>query len=193
MQRGWRAGLADSITNTRKKTEADIAKTCARHYFEFLSAVRELVEMRGSAEELSALVSEVNKEFSSAGEDLLRQLNALELKRQQSESNAKALEIVHHCKELASLIVKAQEHITNQSYYAAIACVDTLRTEMNNPLSAPILAHLKQKLPKLSNQLLSASRNDMLTWFSYFREKNQLIGSTILRKCAAHVLVRQLR
>ncbi len=63
--------------------------------------------------------------------------------------------------------------------------------QINNPLSAPILPHIKNKLPKLSNQLLNAARSDLLPWFTFFREKNQLIGSTILRKYAAQVLKHQ--
>jgi hypothetical protein len=130
IQRGWRQGLRDALSATRKRTEVDIDKTCSRHYFEFLSAVQELLEIRNSTGEIYSSVVEVHKEFSISGEDLVKHLNILDSKKAQNESNLRSLEIIQHCKELSSIMVKAQECITSHNYYVAISYVDHLRAEV---------------------------------------------------------------
>ena len=73
---------------------------------------------------------EVHKEFSASGEDLVKHLNTLDAKKAQNESNLRSLEIIQHCKELSSLMVKTQECITYKSYYVAIESVEKLRAEV---------------------------------------------------------------
>jgi hypothetical protein len=190
-QRGWRSNLSDNITSARKGAEGDIEKICSRHYYDFVSAVQELLTIRSSSSELTGLVREVHHEFSTAGDILVQVLSDLETKQRQGESNARALDIVRHCRAVGEELGRAQAHMDGQRYYAAIACIDRLRTDLNNPFTQPISAQLKIKLPKLSSELIAASRNDLSPWFTMFKQNNKLIGSTMLRKYASLVLRNQ--
>lgn len=133
----------------------------------------------------------MHQEFSSAGDSLVEVLDELETKQRQGENNAKALEIVRHCRGVSRMLAQAQEYMEDQNYYATISCIDQLRQDLNNPLTAPIAAQLKLQIPKLSSQLIAASRNDLSPWFTKFKEDNKLIGSTMLRKYASLVLRNQ--
>ncbi|CAM9465550.1 unnamed protein product, partial [Ectocarpus fasciculatus] len=191
LQRGWRSDLSDYITTARKGVEGDIEKICSRHYYDFVSAVQDLLSIRSSSAELMELVGAVNHEFGTAGQELLQVMSDLEAKRRQGESNARALEIVQHCREVSRVLARADEHMSNYNYYAAISCVDKLRTDLHNPLTQPIAQQLKMKLPKLSSGLIAASRKDLAPWFTKFKEDNKLIGSTVLRRYASLVLRNQ--
>lgn len=156
-----------------------------------MSAVQELLTIRSSSAVLAGLVQDVHGDFSTAGEQLLEVMSALESKRRQGESNARALLIVQHCRSVSRRLALAEEYMSLNNYYAAISCVDQLRSDLANPLSQPISLQLTSRLPRLSSELISASRNDLSPWFTQFKNTNKLIGSTVLRKYASLVLRNQ--
>jgi hypothetical protein len=190
-QRGWRLPLLENLTAARKRVEGDIERICSRHYFDFLGAVQQLLKVRTDTVRLASAVHEVDDEFSATGEELLKVLNDLEAKKIEYDSTKKSIEILKQCEATTAEMVKANEYIKAGNFYAAVGCVDAIRVDLHNPLLQPIAAYVKSTLPGICSQLLGLSRNDLLPWFAYVRENNQLIGSTVLRRYAQLILKQQ--
>ena len=62
----------ESLKEAKKRKETDIDKICARHYSDFLTSVRDMLDMReGSAVQLTSLIRDIHKEISETGKELL--------------------------------------------------------------------------------------------------------------------------
>lgn len=183
--------MFENLTAARKRVEGDIERICSRHYFDFLGAVQQLLRVRTDTAKLASAVHEVDDEFSSTGEELLKVLNDLEAKKIEYDSNKKSIEILKQCEATTAEMVKANEYIRAGNFYAAVGCVDSIRADLHDPLLQPIAGYIKSTLPGLCSQLLGMSRNDLLPWFAFIRENNRLIGSTVLRRYAQLILKQQ--
>lgn len=64
----------DSLTDAKKKKEAEIDRICSRHYGDFLQSVHEMLETRGSATHLSRLVNVVHTNLNTIGKCCSNQL-----------------------------------------------------------------------------------------------------------------------
>lgn len=188
LERGWGSVLIDSLKEAKKRKDAEIDKICSRHYSDFLTSVREMLDMRqGSAVHLTGLIREIHDDVSETGKDLLNILNDLNRLGTEREKVQNVLESILECKILTSLINKARQCIDNEDYYLAINIINNIEnSEKTKVLNIrPMTVFLQQWLPVVTSELLHAVRYDCDTMISNNRhEYVVLIGSTLLQKFA---------
>ena len=78
IERGWYKRIKPVLREYENKKELEIDKICFMHYSEFLGSITELMNMKGSTEDLRARMIDLNKEFSSSGEDLTQVMVEIE-------------------------------------------------------------------------------------------------------------------
>jgi hypothetical protein len=54
----------------RRKKDAEIDRICARHYSDFLSSSREMMKMKGSAQDITGKVKDMITHFNSTSSSL---------------------------------------------------------------------------------------------------------------------------
>lgn len=186
IERGYSGSFMDSLAEARRKKEGEIDRICARHYNDFLSSVAEMLRMRGSANSLTALVSEVHQDFSSSGEELINLLNNLEDLQKEGEKTEKVLEQMMRCRDVASLMVQVRQQINAQEHYVAMCTIERLYAQQNAvpPLPRPLALCLDKWLPAIADQLLKATCIEADELLKKMRSQCQIIGQTILHKQA---------
>jgi hypothetical protein len=83
IERGWYKRIKQVLREYENKKELEIDKICFMHYSEFLGSITELMNMKGSTEDLRSRMVGLNKEFSSTGQDLTQIM--VEIEKAQSE------------------------------------------------------------------------------------------------------------
>lgn len=163
LERGYAANFMESLVEARRKKEGEIDRICARHYSDFLSSVAEMLRMRGSASALTKLVSEVHRDFSDSGEDLIKVLTNLEEIQTEREQARVVLESTLRCKDLATLMVQAKTQIDAEDHYQAMRTLDKLQILQSSPpaLPRPMALCLERWLPQATMSLLKATRNEV--------------------------------
>lgn len=184
LERGWAITFVDALAEAKSKKEAEIDRLCARHYGGFLTSVQELLTMKGSAVTLQKKVTKSHEDFNSIGHNLMTQLSSLEVLEQELENTRRIQDAIHQCKEIAQLMVQAQEQLDSDDHYAALLTIDKLQHEQHTVSVQPFLKSLQVWLPNSINRLLEASRKEVNAWISNSKEKNSVLGMTLLHKYA---------
>ena len=120
LQRGWLTSFTDSLTEAKRKKEAEIDRICSRHYGDFLSSVSEMLKLRGDAGHLASLVTDVHEKFSTTGGDLVAVINELNIIQSERENARKLLEYTIQCKKISSLMVNTKEQIESDDHYLSL-------------------------------------------------------------------------
>mmetsp|Transcript_23035 Transcript_23035/g.33715 ORF Transcript_23035/g.33715 Transcript_23035/m.33715 type:complete len:877 (-) Transcript_23035:21-2651(-) len=185
LERGWGFKITDTISEAKERREKEIDKICSRHYSDFLASVKELLAMRGSADMIYKSITDVHEVFEAAYQDLSGVLKTLEMLQTERENSRQALLDIERCRELTGLMVKAKEFIASEDYYRALSTIETLRDELNRVGMRPFASILLTWLASLTDQLLAASKLDLQAWLGEMRDRNSLIGETVLHLSAA--------
>ena len=184
LERGWSKTFMQALQEAKEKKEAEIDRLCSRNYGSFLNSVQQLLAMKGSAGDLRILVTTTHDNFNTIGKNLIELLTSLEALDSERESAKKLLDAIFHCKEVARMMVEAQDQLDAEDHYAALQTIEKLQTEQHNITVRPFLSDVQIWLPKATNRLMEAAKHEVNLWIAQSKDKNALLGATLLRKYA---------
>lgn len=184
LERGWGFNFVEVLAEARKRREYEIDKICSRHYSEFLLSVQELLQMRGSASNISSLIIEIHQFFKSAFEELSSIVNTLEILQKERSNILTMLTNINRYRELAELLVHAKEFIKAENHYRALAIIESLQRELNGVNVTPFMNLLLKSLPHLVDELLNTSKTGLFDWLSSMQRQYEAVGVTLMRQAA---------
>eukprot|EP01039_Chlorochromonas_danica_P015385 gene15385-18075_t len=180
IERGWFASIPGFLVEAKKKKETEIDRICSRHYTDFLGSVHELLKMKGSVQELKALVFEINSKFNPTGGELVDALNDLSNIQMERDHAKRLLESAIACKELSGRLIEVRQSLERDQHYQAMRLIQAVQAEQTNPLVRPMARQLQTWLPIAKNKLLYAARSEADAFVQGLRDKMSLIGNTLL-------------
>lgn len=174
----------DSLTDAKRKKEAEIDRICSRHYSDFLSSVSEMLKLRGAAGNLATLVTDVNEKFSTTGGDLVATIKELDSIQAERENARRLLENTLQCKKISALMVKTKEQTEADDHYNAMRTIEAIQQEMKALNVRGMAQCLQSWLPIAINKLLYGARTEADAFVEQSRKHVELLGSTILQRQA---------
>jgi hypothetical protein len=181
--------LIETMADAKQRRENEIDKICSRHYGDFLTSVQELLQIRGSADDISHKILEVHEIFDEATEKITSILKQLDTLQAESENANNVLSDVQRCKEFTTLMVQAKKCIAEEDYFSALTTIEVLKRELGSAGWKPFASTLVKWLPGLIDQLLSAAKLSMQTWLIDMQSKTILVGLTMIRRYAQSCIV----
>ena len=181
LERGWVQSFRDILVDTDKKKNSEIDRICARNYQGFIESVEEILQMRGSASKVTSLVQDIHSDVQSNGGDLIKVLK--ELERIQFERNHTniALDAALQCKQLITLVLLAQQQISNHDHYGALRTIQKIQSEKSNVSIYAFSRNLDRWLSELIESLILATQIEVNEWQVQLKGKCYLLGSTLSR------------
>eukprot|EP00598_Pedospumella_elongata_P000649 CAMPEP_0184981518 /NCGR_PEP_ID=MMETSP1098-20130426/11198_1 /TAXON_ID=89044 /ORGANISM="Spumella elongata, Strain CCAP 955/1" /LENGTH=221 /DNA_ID=CAMNT_0027505081 /DNA_START=42 /DNA_END=704 /DNA_ORIENTATION=+ len=184
IERGWLSSFMDSLSDAKRKKEAEIDRICSRHYGDFLTSVSEMLKLRGAASNLTTLVTDVHRKFNTTGSDLVQVVNELNAIQTERENARKLLQSTLQCKKISALMVKTKEQIESDDHYNAMRTIESIQTEAKLLQVKSMTACLDSWLPIAINKLLYGARTEADGFVADIREHVEVLGSTILSRQA---------
>lgn len=184
LQRGWLSSFMDSLSDAKRKKEAEIDRICSRHYGDFLTSVSEMLKLRGAASNLTTLVTDVHRKFNTTGSDLVQVVNELNAIQTERENARKLLQSTLQCKKISALMVKTKEQIESDDHYNAMRTIESIQSEMKLLQVKSMTSCLDSWLPIAINKLLYGARSEADGFVANIREHVEVLGSTILGRQA---------
>lgn len=172
------------MVQAKAKKETEIDRICYRHYGDFLASVKEIVNMRKSAAELTTAVGELHEGFSSTGQELVRVLSELDKLNGERENIRRGLEMAEQCRDLAKLMFEARKQIMQEDHYAALHTIDKIQNDFRSvPISA-LADILGEWLPQAVAQILEGVRNEADDYMGAMRCMSANYGRILLHRQA---------
>ena len=181
LERGWVQSFREILIDTEKKKNNEIDRICARNYEGFIESVEEILEMRGSAGRVTALVHDIHADVQSNGGDLIKVLKELEhIQFERNHTNI-ALDAALQCRQLLNLVLLAQQQIANHDHYGALRTIQKIQLEKSNISISSFSKNLETWLSELIESLIHATQIEVTEWQARLKEKCYALGSTLTR------------
>ena len=149
-----------------------------------MGSVKEIVKMKGSAEELKLAVTQMHEQFSTTGKDLIHVLTDLDTLQEERENTRRVLDAAMHCRDISELMVMASRQIKSDDHYGAMHTIEKIQQEQNRVAVTPLNSLLSSWLPVVSGQILDGAKLAADVFLSEVRSNASLFGSTVLRRQA---------
>lgn len=183
LERGWTAVFREALLEAERRKSADIDRICARNYEGFIESVEEILQMRGSAGRLTALVLRVHGDAASNGAGLIEVLRDQEKIHSERRETKRALDAAVRCREAARLVLQAKQQIQGDDHYGALKTIERIQQEQPGIDSENFSLALSGWLAELVDGLVGAAQREADAWLAQLRSKCLLLGQTIMRNC----------
>lgn len=169
-----------------RSKESEIEEVCKAHYQDFILAVDDLRSLLSDVESLKSSLWESNSKLQSVGGPLLSSLEAFVEARNVFQNVNLALESVSICVRLIELCSRSNHHLSNDNFYMALKCVDSLESEfLDKTPSSTLKKMLEKKIPAIRSHIERKVSKEFGDWLVEIRVVSRNLGQLAIGQASA--------
>ncbi|CBI36878.3 unnamed protein product, partial [Vitis vinifera] len=178
--------LLHHLRHFARSKESEIEEVCKAHYQDFIMAVDDLRSLLSDVDSLKSSLSNSNIKLQSVAGPLLSSLDAFVEARNISQNVSLALESVRKCVKLADLCSRANLHLSNNNFYMALKCVDSIEGEfIDKTPSSTLRKMLEKQIPEIRSYIERKINKEFGDWLVEIRIVSRNLGQLAIGQASS--------
>ncbi|KAK7337462.1 hypothetical protein VNO77_18038 [Canavalia gladiata] len=178
--------LHHHLRHFARSKESEIEEVCKAHYQDFILAVDDLRSLLSDVDSLKSSLSDSNSKLQSVARPLLSSLDAFVETRNISKNVNLAIESVRTCVKLMEVCFRANRHLSNDNFYMALKCVDTIEREyLDKTASSTLKRMLEKKIPEIRSYIERKVNKEFGDWLVEIRVVSRNLGQLAIGQASS--------
>ncbi|XP_009784077.1 exocyst complex component SEC15B [Nicotiana sylvestris] len=170
---------------TRSK-ESEIEDVCRAHYEDFITAVDDLRSLLSDVDSLKSSLSNSNSQLQSVAVPLLTTLDSFVEARNKCTNITLAIQSLRTCVQLVELCSRANRHLSENNFYMALKCVDSIEREfVNKTPSSTLKRMLEKQIPAIRSHIERKINKEFGDWLVEIRVVSRNLGQLAIGQASA--------
>lgn len=169
-----------------RSKESEIEDVCRAHYEDFITAVDDLRSLLSDVDSLKSSLSNSNSQLQSVAVPLLTTLDSFVEARNKCKNIALAIQSLRTCVQLVELCSRANRHLSENNFYMALKCVDSIEREfMNKTPSTTLRRMLEKQIPAIRSHIERRINKEFGDWLVEIRVVSRNLGQLAIGQASA--------
>ncbi|EEF39290.1 exocyst complex component SEC15B [Ricinus communis] len=178
--------LLHSLRHFARSKESEIEEVCKAHYQDFILAVDDLRSLLSDVDSLKSALSDSNTRLQSVGGPLLTALDSYIEAQTVSRNVNLALALIISCTKLMELCSRSNYHLSNNNFYMALKCVDTIESEyLDKTPSSTLKRMMEKKIPEIRSHIERKVNKEFGDWLVEIRVVSRNLGQLAIGQASA--------
>ncbi|XP_043480263.1 exocyst complex component 6B isoform X2 [Leptopilina heterotoma] len=168
-----------------KSHDRDIERMCNHHYQGFIDSIRELLQVRSQAQQLSSEILELDKRIILTTTGVIEKREELVKARKVESNMAAAVDSLTMCLPVLAAYAKLQRQLKDKRYYPALKTLEQLENnDLPKVTNYRFSSQITQQIPVLRENIKDASMSDLRDFLENIRKYSPKIGEVAMRHTA---------
>ncbi|KAM3356188.1 exocyst complex component SEC15B [Capsicum galapagoense] len=169
-----------------RSKESEIEDVCRAHYEDFITAVDDLRSLLSDVDSLKSSLSNSNSQLQSVAVPLLTTLDSFVEARNKCKNITLAIQSLRTCVQLVELCGRANGHLSENNFYMALKCVDSIEREfMNKTPSTTLKRMLEKQIPEIRSHIERKINKEFGDWLVEIRVVSRNLGQLAIGQASA--------
>ncbi|XP_055813448.1 exocyst complex component SEC15B [Solanum dulcamara] len=169
-----------------RSKESEIEDVCRAHYEDFITAVDDLRSLLSDVDSLKSSLSNSNSQLQSVAVPLLTTLDSFVEARNKCKNITLAIQSLRTCVQLVELCSRANRHLSENNFYMALKCVDSIEREfMNKTPSTTLRRMLEKQIPAIRSHIERKITKEFGDWLVEIRVVSRNLGQLAIGQASA--------
>ncbi|WMV47641.1 hypothetical protein MTR67_041026 [Solanum verrucosum] len=169
-----------------RSKESEIEDVCRAHYEDFITAVDDLRSLLSDVDSLKSSLSNSNSQLQSVAVPLLTTLDSFVEARNKCKNITLAIQSLRTCVQLVELCSRANRHLSENNFYMALKCVDSIEREfMNKTPSTTLRRMLEKQIPAIRSHIERRITKEFGDWLVEIRVVSRNLGQLAIGQASA--------
>ncbi|XP_009631924.1 exocyst complex component SEC15B [Nicotiana tabacum] len=178
--------LLHHLRHFARSKESEIEDVCRAHYEDFITAVDDLRSLLSDVDSLKSSLSNSNSQLQSVAVPLLTTLDSFVEARNKCTNITLAIQSLHTCVQLVELCSRANRHLSENNFYMALKCVDSIEREfMNKTPSSTLKRMLEKQIPAIRSHIERKINKEFGDWLVEIRVVSRNLGQLAIGQASA--------
>ncbi|KAJ1412609.1 Exocyst complex component EXOC6/Sec15 [Sesbania bispinosa] len=178
--------LHHHLRHFARSKESEIEEVCKAHYQDFILAVDDLRSLLSDVDSLKSSLSESNSKLQSVARPLLSSLDAFVETRNVSKNVNLAIDSVRNCIKLMEVCSRANRHLSEDNFYMALKCLDTIEREyLDQTASSTLRRMLEKKIPEIRSHIERKVNKEFGDWLVEIRVVSRNLGQLAIGQASS--------
>ncbi|CAL5425976.1 unnamed protein product [Camellia sinensis] len=178
--------LLHHLRHFSKSKESEIEEVCKAHYQDFIMAVDDLRSLLSDVDSLKSSLSNSTSMLHSVAAPLLSSLDSFIEARAEYRNVSLAIDSVRTCVQLIELCSRANVHLSENDFYMALKCVDTIETEfLDKTPSSTLRRMLEKQIPAIRSHIERRVSKEFGDWLVEVRIVSRNLGQLAIGQASA--------
>uniref|UniRef100_A0A0V0IU39 Exocyst complex component n=1 Tax=Solanum chacoense TaxID=4108 RepID=A0A0V0IU39_SOLCH len=190
VRKGFASGKPETVLlhlrHFARSKESEIEDVCRAHYEDFITAVDDLRSLLSDVDSLKSSLSNSNSELQSVAVPLLTTLDSFVEARNKCKNITLAIQSLRTCVQLVELCSRANRHLSENNFYMALKCVDSIEREfMNKTPSTTLRRMLEKQIPAIRSHIERRITKEFGDWLVEIRVVSRNLGQLAIGQASA--------
>ncbi|XVF22183.1 hypothetical protein REPUB_Repub12eG0151800 [Reevesia pubescens] len=178
--------LLHHLRHFSRSKESEIEEVCKAHYQDFILAVDDLRSLLSDVDSLKSSLYDSNSRLQSVAGPLLSSLDSFVEAQNVSKNVDFALKSVTSCIKLMELCSRTNHHLSNDSFYMALKCLDSIENEFQDKTpSSTLKKMLERKIPEIRSHIERKINKEFGDWLVEIRVVSRNLGQLAIGQASA--------
>ncbi|OIS98670.1 PREDICTED: exocyst complex component SEC15B [Nicotiana attenuata] len=178
--------LLHHLRHFARSKESEIEDVCRAHYEDFITAVDDLRSLLSDVDSLKSSLSNSNSQLQSVAVPLLTTLDSFVEARNKCTNITLAILSLRTCVQLVELCSRANRHLSENNFYMALKCVDSIEREfMNKTPSSTLKRMLEKQIPAIRSHIERKINKEFGDWLVEIRVVSRNLGQLAIGQASA--------
>ncbi|KAL3517423.1 hypothetical protein ACH5RR_020012 [Cinchona calisaya] len=178
--------LLHHLRHFSRSKESEIEEVCRAHYEDFIMAVDDLRSLLSDVDSLKSSLSNSNSQLQSVAVPLLTSLDSFVEARNKCKNISLAIESLRTCTQLVELCSRANSHLSNNNFYMALKCVDSIERDFLKKTPSSTLRHMLEKqIPEIRTHIERKVSKEFGDWLVEIRIVSRNLGQLAIGQASA--------
>ncbi|MCE5166226.1 Exocyst complex component S15B [Datura stramonium] len=190
VRKGFASGKPETVLHHlrhfARSKESEIEDVCRAHYEDFITAVDDLRSLLSDVDSLKSSLSNSNSQLQSVAVPLLTTLDSFVEARNKCKNITLAIQSLRTCVQLVELCSRANRHLSENNFYMALKCVDSIEREfMNKTPSTTLRRMLEKQIPAIRSHIERKINKEFGDWLVEIRVVSRNLGQLAIGQASA--------
>ncbi|CAK9175343.1 unnamed protein product [Ilex paraguariensis] len=178
--------LLNHLRHFSRSKESEIEEVCKAHYQDFIMAVDDLRSLLSDVESLKSSLSNSNTQLQAVAVPLLTSLDSFVEARNKCQNITLAIDSLRTCIQLMELCSRANFHLSQNNFYMALKCVDSIEIgfESKTP-SSTLRRMLDKQIPAIRSHIERRINKEFGDWLVEIRIVSRNLGQLAIGQASA--------
>ncbi|KAI9181443.1 hypothetical protein LWI28_015056 [Acer negundo] len=178
--------LSHHLRQFYRSKESEIEEVCKAHYQDFILAVDDLRSLLSDVDLLKSALSDSNSKLQSVAGPLLTSLDSYVEAQNVSKNVDLALKSIAFCVKLMELCSRANFHLSNNNFYMALKCTDSIESEfLDKTPSSTLKRMLEKKIPAVRSHIERKVNKEFGDWLVEIRVVSRNLGQLAIGQASS--------
>lgn len=178
--------LLQQLKQFSKSKESEIEDVCRAHYQDFITAVDDLRSLLSDVDSLKSALSNSNSQLQTVAVPLLTSLDSFIEAKNVCSNITLAINSLTSCIHLMELCSRANSQLTNNNFYMALRCLDSIEAAFHEATPSSTLRRMLEKqIPAIRAHIERQVNKEFGDWLVEIRTVSRNLGQLAIGQASA--------